>query len=465
MRKIKVENLGVIEQGEVDVSKPLTIFTGANNSGKSYMAYLAYAYLTSLSPHSKENSLYYKCLPLLLDAFEKANVLKEYYRGNDIVLDLAHFAQKYFNPIANQVFSKVINDSSAEIFASSLNFRSQIDFHHTPLFGNIPKRETHLQSIATELSLENNILTLHSVNPLPEQSSIQSYIYGILSSISATNSFYFFPAERSSINLFSKEIFRQKSAQRDELAHIIQSNDNAENIVKSLKKNGTFTPRYPLAINDYLAYASDFEHFTKQPKTVFDDLAVELENTLSGKISVNQYGSLEFKPKGTRKNLPLHLSSSMVKSLSGLVIYLRHIAKENDYIIIDEPELNLHPSTQVKVARLLAKIANRGVKLIISTHSDYIIHELSNLILLNNDFKGKKALQKKYGYKQNDHISGDKISVYAFQNNTIDEVPISEQGIEIDKIEIVISDMTERSDYIYYTHLDSLKNEPVSIDS
>ena len=359
MKKIKVENLGVIKEGEVDISKPLTIFTGSNNSGKSYMAYLVYGCLKILSANKKVSDLDVKAL-------------------------------------------------TSEVFA--------------------------VEDLGIHLKITGNI--------------------------GSTQMPRFFPAERSSIHLFSKELFQKKANALNEVAKIIQSND-AENSIKKIKENGALIPRYPLAINDYLLFTADFDYSAKQAKTEFEDLAKELEMILEGRISVNMYGSLEFKPKGTRKKLPLYLSSSKVKSLGGLVVYLRHLARKDDHIIIDEPELNLHPSTQVEFARLLAKIANRGMKLLISTHSDYIINELSNLILLADDFEGKKGLQKKYHYKKDDFIKAEDVGIYAFQNHTIEEVPTSEQGIEIDKIRKVIGDMNQRSDDIYYIHLDSLEDAPI----
>src|SRR5919197_5895472 len=46
--KISVENLGPVREGEFEL-KPLTIFIGPNNSGKSYMAYLVYLFCRVLS--------------------------------------------------------------------------------------------------------------------------------------------------------------------------------------------------------------------------------------------------------------------------------------------------------------------------------------------------------------------------------------------------------------------------------
>ena len=60
-------------------------------------------------------------------------------------------------------------------------------------------------------------------------------------------------------------------------------------------------------------------------------------------------------------------------------------------IFIDEPELNLHPVNQRKIARILAKVANSGIKIIISTHSDYIVKEFNNLIMLSGKIKKNNA--------------------------------------------------------------------------
>lgn len=52
-------------------------------------------------------------------------------------------------------------------------------------------------------------------------------------------------------------------------------------------------------------------------------------------------------------------------------------------LIIDEPELNLHPDNQRKMAGLLARLVNCGVKVLVTTHSDYLIRELNNRVMLN----------------------------------------------------------------------------------
>ena len=105
-------------------------------------------------------------------------------------------------------------------------------------------------------------------------------------------------------------------------------------------------------------------------------------------------------------------SSSAVRSLLDIGFYLRHVAQPGDLLMVDEPELNLHPENQRCMARLFARLVNIGIKVFITTHSDYIIKELNTLIMLNHDKPHLKRIAENEGYKQEELISSDKIKVY-----------------------------------------------------
>ena len=78
--------------------------------------------------------------------------------------------------------------------------------------------------------------------------------------------------------------------------------------------------------------------------------------------------------------LPLMSASSMVAELASLVLYLRHHVTESSLLIVEEPESHLHPAMQVQITRQLAALANAGVRVIITTHSDWILEELANIV-------------------------------------------------------------------------------------
>jgi energy-coupling factor transporter ATP-binding protein EcfA2 len=125
----------------------------------------------------------------------------------------------------------------------------------------------------------------------------------------------------------------------------------------------------------------------------------------------------------------------VVKSLASLVFYLRHQAQPGQLLIIDEPELNLHPDNHRRVARVLAKAVNRGLRVIISTHSDYIVRELSNLVVLGAAGARADAVVRELGYDREWLLRPEQINVLLFRGGGVERVPVSDAGFEVQTIE------------------------------
>lgn len=120
----------------------------------------------------------------------------------------------------------------------------------------------------------------------------------------------------------------------------------------------------------------------------YDHLAQNLEQTLlRGAVRVEQsqinYPSFVYKPEGWKRDLPLMNASSMVSELAPVVLYLRHVVQPGDLLIIEEPESHLHPAMQVEFTRQLAAAVQAGVRILITTHSEWVLEELANLVRLS----------------------------------------------------------------------------------
>ena len=76
-------------------------------------------------------------------------------------------------------------------------------------------------------------------------------------------------------------------------------------------------------------------------------------------------------------------SSSMVSELAPVVLYLRHVVQPGDVLIIEEPESHLHPAMQVEFIRQLAAVVRSGVRVMLTTHSEWVLDELANLVRLS----------------------------------------------------------------------------------
>ena len=111
-------------------------------------------------------------------------------------------------------------------------------------------------------------------------------------------------------------------------------------------------------------------------------------NMLSGSIRIDRsnpyYPSFPYRPNGWKEDLPLMNSSSMVSELAPVVLYLRHVVRQGEVLIIEEPESNLHPSMQVEFVRQLAVLVNSGIRVMLTTHSEWVLDELANLVRLSD---------------------------------------------------------------------------------
>ena len=92
------------------------------------------------------------------------------------------------------------------------------------------------------------------------------------------------------------------------------------------------------------------------------------------------YPQFTYRPSGWESDLPLTNTSSMVSELAPVVLYLRHVVAPGDLLIIDEPESHLHPAIQVAFTRQIAEIVRAGVRIIVTTHSEWVLEELGNIV-------------------------------------------------------------------------------------
>ena len=92
------------------------------------------------------------------------------------------------------------------------------------------------------------------------------------------------------------------------------------------------------------------------------------------------YPRFTYHPNGWKDAVPLMNASSMVSELAPVVLYLRHLVGPDSVLIIEEPEFHLHPAMQVEFTRQLAMIVRSGIRLIVTTHSEWVLEELANTV-------------------------------------------------------------------------------------
>ena len=98
--------------------------------------------------------------------------------------------------------------------------------------------------------------------------------------------------------------------------------------------------------------------------------------------------------------------------MSSLYFLLGYFLNGVGLLIIDEPESHLDAENQVQLARLFARIVNSGTKILITTHSDFILREINNLIMLSSAHdEGGKEMED-LGYEESDKLDLNQVRAY-----------------------------------------------------
>jgi predicted ATPase len=400
--KLQIKNLGAVKEATLDLSKPLTIFCGDNGTGKTYLAYLI-NYLgvlidreqgfdnetiENLSVNGKAtfeiNSKYIYNSRLLLLKWGKANLYKAFA----------------IPETRKNILDDFVIDSDTENTFSDYILGVDFEFEKYGFFVKKNKNSNKIEFTATAKT------DLHLTQIKGLGYWIQSYLgfYPIWGNQMQ-------PVERNAIFLFKSALEKDR--------YTIE--------------NGKIKDAYPRPLADMLDDIQNLDLFIKR-KSDYYEFAEQIEQKLlGGQVIINEQGQFEFKT-GRAKNVQVGFaqSASIVKTLGALIIFLKHQATKGQLLIIDEPELNLHPRHQITLARIFAQLIQKGLRLLISTHSDYILRELNNLIMLGQDNEAVRAKAKTLGYEENEYIQPSDIGVYVFEYKEPTDEKVSVKALEID---------------------------------
>ena len=402
---VHLKDIGILKQAEFSLGD-FTLICGENNTGKTYATYALYGFLKSwrdfihfpISTEYVDSLLTEGTLKIKLDPYvEKADQMlaeacKEYLERLDRIFAASEgtFENSEFNL---QVHVNNIRDKEIE---------GRMGILQEGNFDYLKNKDSEILTINVVVEKEQR-----KIDPDVARILIRFIIIDTIYSSSIPNPFIA-SAERTGVAIFRKELNFARNRLLEEMGRADQKIDPRQLLFKAYQS-------YPSPVEDNVDFTRELEDIAKRKSFItkqYPEVLADFVDIIGGDYAIPRDDQIYYIPKGTQLKLPMDQSSSAVRSLLDIGFYLRCIAKEGDLLIVDEPELNLHPENQRRIARLFARLVNLGVKVFITTHSDYIVKELNTLIMLNHDKPHLKAIAEENGYQQSELIKADQVKVY-----------------------------------------------------
>ena len=465
--KFRFKNIGPIEKAELELGD-LTIIAGHNNTGKTYLVYTLYGFLKGFRELllGKAGSRFIKShfeemVSLSTDELVSTLIaegqVEWQVEERFLIEEQARLIQEMTREFSKHRISRVFNTSQSQFEDSSLEFEfsSEIPTNLRRLYplGTGSSLTIGYDGTKFDVLLNNSEPVSDSkLEPLVTRQFLEriylSYLFP--DAFEWENRPFILSSARHSIPLFSREL----DYVRNQVVRLLQQQEDGQNGEPVLGSDPlSNTSRYALPIHDNIDFNRSIpgraERNDNIPKSVFPD---DLEKMLGGYFkSIN--GDLRFFSSEANCldfGIPLHLASSSAWEMSILYFFLGYSMdnERSHFLIIDEPESHLDTANQIQFARLLARLVNSGVKVLFTTHSDYIIKEINNLIMLNSTFGDKDEILEEFGYKADDHLDPGVVRSYIAEKETLTPCEIDEFGMAMSVFDETINSINRAASKI-----------------
>jgi len=467
--RLKVRNIGPLCKGEVHFA-PLTLFVGPNSAGKTLFANLLNIFPGKEKP-LKINPLISIFARINWEIFYKEALFpllkKEKGFLKELIENLNIHSAYELSTKGNKRFTKFFKNTLGSIFDKDTVIEALKYYYALSEIGQIITYGRESGSIdatvdlfTIHLNLKKNHTCKYTFNwKIKKIIFNKSHTLEFSTGFNENNLVVTYPTfmdGKTVIEKFLEWIFRR--FQRKVLAQNVYSLPAIRSgimqsykpligayikTVPKLKLKWLEIPFLPYTAQDLLSQISMLSSIA--PKGDFTKISEEIEkeilhgSVILEEISETLLPEILFRQEGYTLNI--NRVSSSVSEMIPFLIYLKHVLKKGDILIFDEPESHLHPRNQAILAKYLVKLVNNGLNIVITTHSDFIINKLNNLILE----------EPSYPFS----LSPEKIKVYLFEqrkNNkfTIKKMAISSNGIELEEFQKIREELYDEEIKLFY---------------
>lgn len=373
--RIIIDKLGPITDSEI-VFKPFMVFTGESGLGKSYTALLWYNLITSLTPMRLQEFITKKINGSVKEELTfKFKDFRMWLNQNTAAFFGYLLGNNNFDCQVNYVFE---TDDDKPVEMKRLHNEDASGFTRYSINGDID---------VFPLDLEDNVLMMSF--------SLHGYLSELCFGKNYLRPLILPPARAAFMGANTTSpigMYRDFLAQLDDLK----------------TPSRIISPDNQFFVN-YIAKLSDGE--------------IVLEN-----------GSVFLQFESGEK-IPVSAAASSVKELMPFLLMLQNgKIRQYNSLLFEEPEAHVHPKKQFLLMDMLARCCNKGMLIQMTTHSDYLLGRMNQLLVLGKiREKSMEAFEifcKEHQFNKNLYLHTEQIGGYYFKREN-DRVVIEEQDLSL----------------------------------
>ena len=356
--KLECENIGKLSSAEVEINT-ITLIAGLNSTGKSTVGKLLYSIFNSFYDFEKKAASTLKSFI--------ANQLSEIsypFSTMDECIEALYQLRDSDEELNEEVVRKTIKDYTGENFFIK---NDKVILNRILELLNLSDDEIHKRILQTKFSSE-----------------FDNQIQNIFSEEKRSNVVLSVKDSEISVTLKNDKIYSIKNAQtlKTEVIYI----DDPFVLDNLTQRGGLFgyirdhKSHLQKKLSIGIAKSSEMNSViqelitTKKLKKIYD----KIDLVCNGNIIAEVKSGFSFQYEDTKKTLSLKNLSAGLKTFSIIkTLLLNGSLVPNGTIILDEPEIHLHPEWQKLLAEIIVLIQKEfGMHILINSHSPYFINAI-----------------------------------------------------------------------------------------
>ena len=399
-----IKRLGAIKNSSIELA-PLMVFSGESGLGKSYVAFLVH-YLYVLLTGMRLKRFFIE------KGYNLKDLLKD-KRPDELILNVS----------VSELVSWINKDAITYIgyLLGHNNFVGEVDIE-------LPFKEDSLVFTYDEeiVGLDNNEEVFYKI-------MLEGFVYRMQTDTVTDDPTPFVALVRA---ILLNEIFGDYTYLRK--TYLMPPSRGA--LIELNERPAFSSGMY----EEFFDFKMDINRPLKETQKIDEALVQYLSEVNVGDVQQVE-GRLMYYTNNVE--MPVTAAASSIKELAPLTLLLKKFPVNGMSVLFEEPEAHLHPGRQVKVADLIGCAIHRDCHMQITTHSDYFIKRLNNLIMLyqikNRNYELYETISNKWNIQETCLIDPQKVGAYLLVrdqdgSSRIVKQEITDEGIPFESFYQVI---------------------------